>query len=78
VAIRNSVRLALNSDVFFRLPLCHQQLLVMRVLQLNSVADVVQKLGFNGKSRLIDALRQALAELLVSFTAEDNIIVTTE
>jgi tRNA(Met) cytidine acetyltransferase len=78
VAIRAFVASILNSPAFFQLPQQHQQLLVMRVLQLNSVVDVVKKLGFNGKSTLIAALRQALAELLVSFAAEDNIIAAFE
>ena len=78
VAIRTSVSSALNSDAFFRLSLEHQQLLVMRVLQLNSIVEVVRALGFSGKAEFIAALRLASACLLEAFAAEDNLIVASE
>jgi tRNA(Met) cytidine acetyltransferase len=78
VAIRTSVSSALNSDAFFRLSLEHQQLLVVRVLQLNSIVEVVRALGFSGKAEFIAALRLASACLLEAFAAEDNLIVASE
>ena len=77
VAIRHCVSSALTSDGFFQLSLSHQNMLVMRVLQLRLVPDVVLALDLSGKSALIVALRLALNDLLKSFAAEDNIIVAS-
>lgn len=78
IAIRNFVVSMLSQAGFLRLPIQHQQLLVMRVLQLKPIAAVAKDLSFKGKSDLTLALRQALVELSVEFAAEDEAVITLE
>jgi tRNA(Met) C34 N-acetyltransferase TmcA len=50
--------------VVAKLPLQQQELLVGRVLQRNSWAEVCRVSGYNGKNEALKALRQIVAQLL--------------
>jgi tRNA(Met) cytidine acetyltransferase len=77
-AIRNLVGMVLGQYCFSQLPESAQRVLAMRVMQLKSTSDVARVLGFNGKSDLITAMREAMRTLLVAFSAEDNIVIATK
>jgi tRNA(Met) cytidine acetyltransferase len=76
IAIRNFVVSMLSQARFSQLSIQYQQLLVMRVLQLKSIATVAKDLSFKGKSDLTLALRQALVELSIEFATEDDTVIT--
>ncbi len=78
VAIRTFVGLVLQHPCFLQLPEPHQQLLVMRVLQLKPVAEIVMILDLKGKSDVITVLRGILSELLIQLASEDNIVTASE
>lgn len=78
VAIRIFVSLMLGNAGFLMLSKAHQQLLVMRVLQIRSVTDVAVALGLKGKSEVSSALRQSLSDLLIQFAAKDHVVIALE
>lgn len=78
VAIRVFVSLMLGSTGGLRLSMKHQQLLVMRVLQIRSAVDVAVALKMNGKSEVSLALRRSLSDLLVQFAAKNHIVIALE
>ncbi|MCL4141142.1 UNVERIFIED_CONTAM: hypothetical protein GTU68_008669 [Idotea baltica] len=78
VAIRQFVILMIRHVAFKQLSERDQRLLVLRTLQLTPSFEVIRTLEFKGKSDYLLALRQAIDTLLVTFLAENNMIIASE